>query len=258
MHHVCEKKFMQQGAMKLLSFAFVIVPVILCRRDVLAQALYLQTQQPQQQTAGARADQTPRSADAANQRQPASLVSSAPIWPANQPPIPAIVRWDSRGLEIEASNSSLEQILHQVASETGVRWEGLTQDQRIFGSYGPGPGCDVLSKLLEGSGYNVLIIGSRDADAPLKIVLSTRLPLNPQMIANNRNRSYSAVSKPIEPQQPADDPSGAASAQPNSDPYNVGGAPRDPVESMQEILQRQQVIDQQQQPQQQDQRNSTR
>ena len=258
MHHVCEKKFMQQGAITLLGFAFVIVPVILCGEDVLAQAVYLQTQQPQQQTTGAKADQPSRSADAANQRQPASLVSPAPIWPANQPPTPAIVRWDSRGLEIEASNSSLEQILHQVASETGVRWEGLTQDQRIFGSYGPGPGCDVLSKLLEGSGYNVLIIGSRDTDVPLKIVLRTRLPQSPQMIANNRNRSYSAVSKPIEPQRPPDDPSGTQNPLPNQDPYNVGGQQRDPVQFMQEILQRQQVIDQQQQPQQQDQRNSTR
>ena len=44
--------------------------------------------------------------------------------------------WDSRGLEIEAYNSSLNQILRQVAADTGAKLEGLTQDQRVFGSYG--------------------------------------------------------------------------------------------------------------------------
>ena len=58
--------------------------------------------------------------------------------------------WDSQGLKIDASNSSLAQILKDVATATGARWQGLEQDQRIFGSYGPGPARDVLTQLLDG------------------------------------------------------------------------------------------------------------
>jgi hypothetical protein len=36
-----------------------------------------------------------------------------------------MVSWDSCGLEIEASNSSLNQILYQVAADAGAKLEGL-------------------------------------------------------------------------------------------------------------------------------------
>jgi hypothetical protein len=84
-----------------------------------------------------------------------------PNLPSNhQPPNQARMTWDSSGLEIEASNSSLNQILHQVATVTGAKLEGLTQDQRVFGNYGPGQSSDVLLKLLDGSGYNVLMMAA--------------------------------------------------------------------------------------------------
>jgi hypothetical protein len=155
------------------------------------------------------------------------------------------VSWDSRGLEIEASNSSLNQILQQVAADTGAKLEGLTQDQRVFGSYGPGLGSDVLSKLLEGSGYNVLIIGRRDTDAPVEIVLSARSPASPQIAANNQNRSHSKndeVGSQLKPEPQPESPG----PQPIQNPFGNGGPPRDQLEFMQEILQRQQQIDQQQ------------
>ena len=181
----------------------------------------------------------------------------APVWPANLPPNQARVSWDSRGLKIEASNSSLNQILHQVATDTGAKLEGLAQDQRVFGSYGPGPGCNVLLKLLDGSGYNVLMIGGRDADTPLEIVLSARSPASPQRVANNRNRINSQddqAGKRVEPEPQPDDPPESPRPQPIQNPFGNGGPTRDPLEFMQEILQRQQQIDQQ--PQQQDQQNN--
>jgi hypothetical protein len=182
--------------------------------------------------------------------------SPAPIWPASQAPRQARVSWDGRSLEIEASNSSLDQILHQVAAETGARLEGLTQDQRVFGSYGPGPVSDVILKLLDGSSYNVLIIGRHDTDAPLEIVLSSRSPANPQAAANNQSRSNSRNDQPVEqlrPEPPPEDPGKPASPA-VQDPFNTGETPREPVQFMQEILQRQQKLDQEQQ-QQQDQQN---
>ena len=258
MQHVDEKKFMKRDAMTFLVLALLVAPAILDGKKLHAQTHTPQAKQPEPQAVAGGADQSHLSADvdadAARQRQSPPLASSAPIWPANQPPNPAIVRWNSGGLEIEASNSSLDQILRQVAVDTGAKLEGLTQDQRIFGNYGPGPESDVLSKLLEGSGYNVLIFGSRNAEVPLAIILSARSPVSPQMASSNRSHSYSQVSKPLEPERRPDDPSGAPSSQGNQDPYNVGGQQRDPVQFMQEVLQRQQVIDQQQQ----DQRNGSR
>jgi hypothetical protein len=149
---------------------------------------------------------------------------------------------DARGLEIEASNSSLNRILQQVAADTGAKLEGLAQDQRVFGTYGPGPRSDVLLKLLDGSGYNVLIISGRDSDAPLEIVLSARLSASPQTAANNQNRGLD---------QPEPEPQRAYSSepprpQPVQNPFGNGEPPRDPMQLMQEILQRQQKIDQQQ------------
>lgn len=97
-----------------------------------------------------------------------------PKWPANQKPEDATVTWDSHGLRINASNSSLEQILNEIATETGAKVEGMATDERIFGAFGPGQPRDVVSQLLEGSGYNVLMIGDQGQGAPRQIVLSAR------------------------------------------------------------------------------------
>jgi hypothetical protein len=185
----------------------------------------------------------------------------APVWPANQPPNQAKVSWDSRGLEIEAVNSSLDQILQQVAAETGVKLkglsqdqrmgdqrvflEGLTQDQRIFGTYGPGPARDVLTKLLDGFGYNVLIVGGRNAEAPLEIDFFTSSPVGPQAATNNQNRG-NAEDDDVDP------PPEAPRPPPMETPFGNGdsGKPENPQQIMQDILNRQHKIDQQQQEQQ--------
>jgi hypothetical protein len=98
-----------------------------------------------------------------------------PHWPANEKPVPALVTWDSHGLRIEAANSSLAQILEDVASKTGTKVEGFDTDRRVFGVYGSGPASDVLSQLLHGTGYNVLLIGDQGQGTPREIILSSRL-----------------------------------------------------------------------------------
>jgi hypothetical protein len=96
-----------------------------------------------------------------------------PLWPVNERPVEASVTWNSKGLRIEAANSSLQQILEGVSAATGAKVEGLEADQRIFGVYGPGPARDVLSLLLQGTGYNVLLIGDQGQGTPRTIVLSS-------------------------------------------------------------------------------------
>jgi hypothetical protein len=97
-----------------------------------------------------------------------------PKWPANEKPAKAAITWDSQGLRIDAANSSLEEILMEVATLTGAKLEGFDADQRVFGAFGPGPARDVLSQLLLGSGYNVVMIGDQGQGTPRRIVLSSR------------------------------------------------------------------------------------
>ena len=104
----------------------------------------------------------------------APAVPEKPDWPINNPPSPASVVLNSGELRIDAINSSLQEILRQVCTETGARIEGLNADQRVFGVYGPGRPRDVIAQLLEGTGYNVVMVGSHGNGEPLQIVLSER------------------------------------------------------------------------------------
>jgi hypothetical protein len=96
----------------------------------------------------------------------------APHWPVNDKPTPATITWDSQGLRVVANNSSLAQILQDVATVTGATIEGFDDDRRIFGVYGPGQAHDVLSQILQGSGYNVVMVGDLGQGAPRQIVLT--------------------------------------------------------------------------------------
>jgi hypothetical protein len=96
-----------------------------------------------------------------------------PLWPANEKATQATVTWDSHGLRIEAANSSLRQILRDVAAATGARVSGLDTDERVFGAYGPGPVHDVLFLLLQGSGYNILMTGDQGQGTPREILLTS-------------------------------------------------------------------------------------
>jgi hypothetical protein len=84
------------------------------------------------------------------------------------------VQWDSHGLRVEAANSSLQQILNDFSTETGVKVQGFSSDVRVFGVYGPGPARDVLAQLLQGTGYNVLMVGEQGPGTPKEILLTPR------------------------------------------------------------------------------------
>ncbi len=133
---------------------------------------------------------------------PAPAAPPPPNWPVNDKPVDATVVWDSHGLRIDAHNSSLGQILKDVATNTGTKVEGLgNADVRVFGTYGPGPANEVISQLLNGTGYNVLMIGDQGAGAPRQIVLSVA-PTGPAPQNNARNSSeedYEAEQPPQEP-----------------------------------------------------------
>ncbi len=187
-----------------------------------------------------------------------------PNWPVNDAPAKASVTWDSSGLKIQANNSSLHDILNAVSADTGAKVEGMGADERVFGEYGPGTARDVLSQLLHGSSYNVLMIGDQGAGTPRQIVLSARRNGGNQPQAN-RPVPEDQADEDI-PDQPEDNdqsvqppiingrpPMQMVPQGPPGVPPGPPGVPRTPQQVLQELQQRQQQIQDQQQQQQQSQ-----
>jgi hypothetical protein len=89
-----------------------------------------------------------------------------------QPAQDAKIVFDQNRLSIHADNSSLAGILRQVASSSGMKIEGLSGDERVFGTFGPGAPRDVIAELLDGTAYNVALIGDLDNGAPRELLLT--------------------------------------------------------------------------------------
>ncbi len=150
--------------------------------------------------------------------------------------------WDSQGLRINATNASLRQILAQVSTATGAKVEGLGNDERVFGEYGPGQARDVLSQLLHGSSYNVLMIGDQGQGTPREIVLSARraggaVNESNSFAANRPSAQDTADEEAPEPEEPAPPP---LNRMPMNQPPQ--GPQRTPQQVMQELMQRQQQM----------------
>lgn len=169
---------------------------------------------------------------------PAAAIPPAPElpqWPVNDKPGDAAITWDSQGLRIQAANSSLQQILKDVSATTGATVEGLTSDERVFGAYGPGSARDVLSQLLQGSGYNVIMIGDQGQGTPRQILLSSR------------HGAAAAAGNPdqVNPGEEDAESDEQQQAPPNIRPgFAPGAPPRTPQQIMQEMQQRQQQMQQ--------------
>lgn len=163
-----------------------------------------------------------------------------PDWPINDKPSAANVVWDSHGLHIVADNSSLAQILNDVSTDTGAKVEGMGADQRIFGTYGPGPARDVLSQLLDGAGYNVLMVGDQGQGTPREIVLSAP-PAGPAPAGGNRNQNNNEEDLEVE-QEPPPEPPTPQFQPPQPQPPNM------PIRTPQQIREELEQRGQQMQP----------
>ena len=172
--------------------------------------------------------QSPAPQTATAQATPAAA-SEEPKWPANEKPPPASIIWDSQGLRIDATNSSLAQILTDVSTATGAKVEGFDFDQRVFGVFGPGTARDVLSQLLQGSGYNVLLIGDQGQGTPRTILLSSRHSGTAPAAASTTTPSSDEDNDTEEQPQPA--------APPIRPAFPPSRMPRTPQQMQQQMLQ---------------------
>ena len=182
---------------------------------------------------------------------PEPVAPPLPDWPANDHPQAASVIWDSHGLCVVASNSSLVQILKEVSLDTGIKVEGISKDERVFGTYGPAPARDVLSQLLDGSSYDVIMVGDMGQGTPRRVVLTAHSGNTPP--ANNTNASQPAdqdngtdeveqQSEEAPPEQPQ-----TQQAQPPPNGFAPGVPYRTQQQLIEEMQERQRQFQQQQQ-----------
>jgi hypothetical protein len=104
---------------------------------------------------------------------PLPLGTAGPI-PSNVAPRKAEVEYTGGLLSVSANNSSLNQILHDVARLTGMKITGGITDDRVFGTYGPAPASQVLTSLLDGGSSNMMIVENA-AGGPAELVLTPRI-----------------------------------------------------------------------------------
>jgi len=122
---------------------------------------------------------------------PAHFAPPSPLRPAEQPANPATIDFKNGLLAVRAQNSSLVSILTQIQHQTGLVIEGLSHDQRIYGQYGPGSISTTLSALLDGSGYDFVIVGGGSGHAATRLILSAPASAGasatPPAVTNNQN-----------------------------------------------------------------------
>ena len=189
---------------------------------------------------------SPEAAKAPSPAPAAAAPASAAVPPSmlDKPAEPARIDLVSGRLTIHADNSSLADILHRLTSDSGMSVDGLGADQRIFGSYGPGDPQEVLSSLLDGSGYNVVMLGRTESGTPKELSLSPRIaglasngPARPQPQPQPDEDTEDDV-------QPQPQP---ASELPAPPPQNGVRTPQQMLQELQEMRQRQLQQQQQQQ-----------
>jgi hypothetical protein len=154
---------------------------------------------------------------AKHQKKPTSVAIAEPAPPPpptvapslfQQPPVPATVTTGNNELSVKAENSSLAQILHQVSSETGMKLDGLGGDERVFGSFGPGAPREVITSLLNGTSYNVMMVGDLPNGAPRELLLTSKASGGASPSANT-NQSPAQTHNPDE-ETPDDNGNGNA------------------------------------------------
>lgn len=79
----------------------------------------------------------------------------------------ATVEYSEGRVAVVADNSSLNDILRDVARRAGMAVKGSVIDERVFGTYGPAAPAEVLATLLKGTGSNMMVVAGSSRAAEL-------------------------------------------------------------------------------------------
>ena len=156
---------------------------------------------------------------------PSSTASATPpqsATPAESPAQRANISYTAGQLAVSASNSSLNQILREIARLTGIKITGGVAEERVFGDYGPGEPAEVLGKLLDGTGSNMLFIAG-DPDSTAELILTPRVgdptPPNPNALSLDGNDDDD-LRRPVPSPAPPESQSRPALQNPEPTPIN--------------------------------------
>ncbi|MGD0443935.1 MAG: hypothetical protein ABSA39_08360 [Edaphobacter sp.] len=103
----------------------------------------------------------------------APVQPEVPLTPQQRPPQRAQVTYTDGALSVSADNSSLNQILREIANNTGMKITGGVSDERVFGKYGPADPAQILAALLDGTGSNMILV-HREGEAHAELILTPR------------------------------------------------------------------------------------
>jgi hypothetical protein len=172
----------------------------------------------------------------------------------------AEVTYTAGKLTVSADNSSLNQILEDIAGKTGMKITGGVVDERVFGQYGPDVPSKIVDALLDGTGSNVLLVQATGT-TPAELILTPRnggpTPPDPNAAARAERE---AAQFPPPPRQPYPLPTPPAAPHTAAPAANAEGNPSatqpgnpespNAVKTPQQIFEQLQRIRQQQQQQQ--------
>lgn len=175
-------------------------------------------------------------------QQPPAAPAAVPPSMLQDPAKPAQVQFTGGTLSIEADNSSLQAILQVLSSQSGMQIQGLGKDERVFGHFGPGTPRDVLSDLLNGTPYNLLMVGDLTNGAPRQLILSpaTSGPAAP---------APSAPPQPQPDEQAAEDEATPPPPPPRPSEVTAQGGSSQAIKTPQQLFEELQAMRQRQQSQ---------
>jgi len=136
---------------------------------------------------------------------PAVQQVQIPLRPEQMPPVPPKVTYQNGLLSVEATNSTLSDVLNGIRAKAGIQIEGIQGAQdRVAAKLGPAPAGVVLTGLLHGSRFDYMILGRVDQPDIVQRVILT--PASGSGLAANSNGV-----QPLQPRpgmvlvQPVDD-----------------------------------------------------
>jgi len=119
-------------------------------------------------------------------------VAAVPRTLEQMPTVPPQVTYQGGQLSILARNSTLGEILKAVHAQTGAEIDMPgTGNDRVVGSFGPGPARDVLAALLYGSRFNYVLLGSEtDLQALSRVMLFAKTATSETAPAESASAAY--------------------------------------------------------------------
>ncbi len=142
---------------------------------------------------------------------------AVPLRPSQMPAVPPRVSLVNGALTIVAENSTMADILTQLRAATNIKIETLggPSGERVAVRIGPAPVRDVILSLVQGSGYDFIILGVEGQPNAVERLILTPKTSSGAITASTPQRSYSGTNAVYSAPQP----------EPSDDDGNEGFAP---------------------------------